>query len=134
MHGDELAGYILSLRLIDYILNDYSNIEADMTTSFMKIKKHNFIKGPYALAYTAGHDRGLGGVTHTNTCLLSFIEMICKKYKKYKKLQLIIPPWFCSDNEDKEISLLTSPQLKTKYNNIVKKYFSKKIVIFFLYP
>ena len=25
MHGDELAGYILSLRLIDYILNGYNN-------------------------------------------------------------------------------------------------------------
>ena len=25
MHGDELAGYILSLRLIDYILNNYNN-------------------------------------------------------------------------------------------------------------
>ena len=25
MHGDELAGYILSLRLIDYILNEYNN-------------------------------------------------------------------------------------------------------------
>jgi len=29
--------------IIDYILNDYSNIEADMTTSFMKIKKHKKI-------------------------------------------------------------------------------------------
>ena len=82
----------------------------------IKIKKHNYIQPPYALAYTAGHDRGQGVLTHTNLCILSFIEMICKKYKKYKKLQLIIPPWFCSDNEDKEISLLTSPQLKTKYN------------------
>ena len=25
MHGDELAGYVLSLRLIDYILNGYTN-------------------------------------------------------------------------------------------------------------
>ena len=25
MHGDELAGYILSLRLIDHILNGYGN-------------------------------------------------------------------------------------------------------------
>ena len=25
MHGDELAGYVLSLRLIDYILNEYGN-------------------------------------------------------------------------------------------------------------
>lgn len=92
-----------------------------MLTS-MKIKKHNFIEKPYVLAYTAGHDRGQGGVTHTNHCILSFIEMICKKYKHYKKLQMIIPPWFCSDS-DKEISLLTSPGLKTKCCNIIKKYF-----------
>ena len=25
MHGDELAGYVLSLRLIDYILNNYTD-------------------------------------------------------------------------------------------------------------
>ena len=29
--------------IIDYILEDYSNIEEDMTTSFMKIKKHKKI-------------------------------------------------------------------------------------------
>ena len=55
--------------------------------------------------------------------------MICKKYKKYKKLQLIIPPWFCSDNEELEMSLLTSPQLKTKYNTIVKKYFDNSHLV-----
>ena len=91
----------------------------------MKIKRHNLIRSPYVLAYTAGHDRGQGALTHTNLCILSFIEMICKKYNHYKKLQLIIPPWFCSDNADLELSLLTSPQLKTRYNNIVKKYFSR---------
>ena len=25
MHGDELAGYVLSLRLIDYFLNEYTD-------------------------------------------------------------------------------------------------------------
>uniref|UniRef100_A0A6C0BS30 Glycosyltransferase n=1 Tax=viral metagenome TaxID=1070528 RepID=A0A6C0BS30_9ZZZZ len=99
-----------------------------MLTS-MNIKKHNFIKAPYALAYTAGHDRGQGVVTHTNHCILSFIEMICKKYcNKYNKLQMIIPPWFCSDSE-KEISLLTSPQLKTKCANIIKKYFGNSHLV-----
>ena len=94
----------------------------------MKIKKHNFIDPPYTLAYTSGHDRGLGGVTHANTCLLSFIEMISKKYKKHKKLQLIIPTWFCSDSEN-EISILNSPQIKTRYNNIVKKNFNKSYLV-----
>ena len=35
---------------------------------------------------------------------------------------------FCSEEEE-EISLLTSPQLKTRYNNIVKKHFSKSHLI-----
>lgn len=93
----------------------------------MKIKKHNLIEGPYALAYTAGHNTGCS--THTNLCILSFIELICKKYKNTKKLQLIIPPWFCSDNEEDERSLLTSPQLKTKCANIIKKYFGSSYLV-----
>jgi len=95
----------------------------------MEIKKHNFIERPYALAYTAGHDRGQGVLTHTNTCIMSFIEMICKKYNRHRKFQLIIPPWFCSPEKEYEISLLTSPQLKTRYNNIVKKYFNSSYLI-----
>ena len=99
-----------------------------MLTS-MKIKKHNFIKRPYALAYTAGHDRGQGVLTHTNTCIMSFIEMICKKYNRHKRFQLIIPPWFCSEDKENEISLLTSLGLKTRYNNNVKKYFNASYLV-----
>lgn len=95
----------------------------------MKIKKHNFIRGPYALAYTAGHDRGQGILTHTNTCLMSFIEMICKKYNHHKTFQLIIPPWFCSEDPELEISLMTSSQLRSRFNNIAKKYFDKSYLI-----
>ena len=99
-----------------------------MITS-MNIKKHNIIKGPYALAYTAGHENGQGMRTHTNTCILSFIEMIAAKYTHYKKFQLIIPPWFCSDNKESQISLLTSPGLKTRYNNILRKYYGSSYLI-----
>jgi len=84
----------------------------------MTIKKHNLIKSPYALAYTAGHNTGCN--LHTNHCILSFIEMICKKYKDKKKLQLIIPPWLCSTQET---SILTSKQLKNKLIKIVERYF-----------
>ena len=72
---------------------------------------------------------GQGILTHANTCILSFIEMICSKYNKNKKFQLIIPPWFCSSDMNYEISILTSPNLKTRYNNIVKKYFNSSILI-----
>lgn len=93
----------------------------------MKIKKHNIIQGPYALAYTAGHATGCS--THTDLCILSFIEMICKKYKDTKKLQLIIPPWFCSNDKENERSLLTSSQLKNKCANIIKKYFGSSHLV-----
>lgn len=99
-----------------------------MLTS-MKINKHNFIKRPYALAYTAGHDRGQGVLTHTNTCIMSFIEMICKKYNRHRRFQLIIPPWFCSQDKEMEISLMTSLGLKTRYNNIVRKYFNNSYLV-----
>ena len=36
--------------------------------------------------------------------------------------------WFCSDNEN-EISLITSPQLKTRCSNIIKKYFGRSYLI-----
>ena len=93
-----------------------------LLTDNIQLKKPNYIQSPYVLSYIAGGSSGNCSI-HSNSCMLSFIEMICKKYNKYKKLQLIINPWFCSDDEN-EISLLSSPQLKSRFNRIVKKYFS----------
>ena len=43
--------------------------------------------------------------------VISFLEMICKKYKDKKKLQFIIPPWLCSNEETSllELSNLSLP-------------------------
>ena len=91
-------------------------------TDNLKIPKQKLLTKPYALAYTAGHETSAS--THTDTCILSFIEMICKKYhKKYVRFQLVTPPWFKDE-------LLEKSQLKTRYNNIVKKYYSSSTMIY----
>lgn len=96
-------------------------------TDNLKIPKQTIIKKPYALAYTAGHDTAAN--THTNTCILSFIEMICKKYyKKYKRFQIVIPPWF--KDELLELGFLTGASLKTRLNKIVKKYYSSSHLVY----
>ena len=96
-------------------------------TDNLKIPKQTIIKKPYALAYTAGHDTAAN--THTNTCILSFIEMICKKYhKKHKKFQLIIPPWF--KDELIEEGELTGSGLRSRYNKIVRKYYGSSHLVY----
>ena len=96
-------------------------------TDNLKIPKQKLIQKPYALAYTAGHDTAAN--THTETCILSFIEMICKKYhKKHRKFQLIIPPWF--KDELLGIGFLTGSGLRTRYNKIVKKYYSSSYLLY----
>lgn len=96
-------------------------------TDNLKIPKQNIIKGKYALAYTAGHDTAAN--THTNTCILSFIEMICKKYhKKNNIFQLVIPPWF--KDELIEMGFMSGSSLKTRFNKIVKKYYSSSHLVY----
>jgi len=90
-------------------------------TDNLKIPKQTLIKKPYALAYTAGHDTAAN--THTDTCILSFIEMICKKYhKKHSRFQLVIPPWMKDELID--MGFLYGGGLKNRLNEIVKKYYS----------
>jgi hypothetical protein len=51
------------------------------------------LKNPYALIYVAG------SLPDVDICILSFVEMIAKKYyKKYKKLDIVIPDWFAHQN------------------------------------
>ena len=56
------------------------------------------LKNPFAVIYVAG---SLSGV---NKCILSFVEMLAKKYhKKYKKLDIVIPDWFAKENLDDKL-------------------------------
>ena len=93
----------------------------------MNIPKQTLIQKPYALAYIQ-HSSNRSWGPHSNKCILSYIEMICKKYKKHKKFQIIIPNWFCSI--DDEIGIFNSSTLKTKLNKIIKKYFKSSYLLY----
>ena len=66
MHGDELAGYVLSIRLIDYILNQYSsnpritNIvnEVDIWINPLANPKGTFPNGPNTSVWAATRSNG----------------------------------------------------------------------------
>jgi len=65
----------------------------------MDIPRHDLIKSPYLMSYTAGIDYyGVG--THAILCYLSFLEMVTKKYNHYSKLQIIVPTWVSIAIED----------------------------------
>jgi len=94
----------------------------------MNIPKQNIIQKPFALAYIQ-HTSNRSWGSHSITCILSFIEMICKKYNhKYKKFQIIVPNWFCSI--DDEIGIFNSNSFKYKINKIIKKYFKSSYLLY----
>jgi hypothetical protein len=56
------------------------------------------LKNPYAVIYVAG------SLSSVEKCIVSFVEMIAKKYyKKHRKLDVVIPPWFVKENVDKQL-------------------------------
>lgn len=63
--------------------------EGILITKVRKTKgKPKGMKNPFALIYVAS-------LTRVEKCILSFVEMIAKKYhKKYPKLDVIAPAWF----------------------------------------
>ena len=87
----------------------------------LEIKKHNLIKEPYVMSYTAGIDYD-GVATHAVSCYLSFVEMIVKKYNHYSKLQLIIPTWVSVHIED-------NAQFKYKIKKIINKFYQNIYLI-----
>ena len=87
----------------------------------MKVKKHNIIKSPYAVIYIqppGPSHTGAWGV-HGNYCFLTYIHMICKKYK-YRLLSIIIPGWIT----DIIRCYVTDPQPGTCYkvHRLLKEY------------
>jgi hypothetical protein len=85
-----------------------------------KIKQHNLIKGPYALVYIQPSPQW--GI-HASYCFFSYLEMICKNYKKYSKFQIIIPEWIKEDIEG-------NSNFKTKLRKIIKPYFKNCKLIY----
>jgi hypothetical protein len=69
-----------------------------LTKPSKTIGKPKGLKNPYAVIYVASSLNGL------EKCIVSFVEMISKKYyKKYKKLDVVVPPWFAEENIDKQL-------------------------------
>jgi hypothetical protein len=67
------------------------------------------LKNPYAVIYVADSLEGVGN------CILSFVEMIAKKYyTKHKKLDIVIPPWFVKNT----IETLLKKKVSKYYPNI----------------
>ena len=69
-----------------------------LTNHIKSSKIPSNLKNPYALIYVAGTLEGV------NDCIISFVEMIVKKYyKKHKHLDIVIPSWFVNQKLDKKI-------------------------------
>ena len=85
-----------------------------------KLKKHSYVKGPYALVYIQPSPQW--GV-HSKFCFLAYMEMISKKYSpKHKNFSLVIPQWI-------EEELFFNPQFKSKFKKNVQKYYPKVFII-----
>lgn len=85
-----------------------------------KLKRHNFIKGPYALVYIQPSPQW--GI-HSRYCFLAYMEMISKKYsQKHRNFSLVIPEWI-------EEELFYNPQFKSEFKKNVHKYYPKVKII-----
>jgi hypothetical protein len=59
--------------------------------NYIKLKS---IKNPYSIIYIASPEH----VARVSNCYISFLHMLCLKYyKKYKKLDIIVPEWLSKD-------------------------------------
>ncbi len=81
-----------------------------------KVNHHKFLKKPYALMYIQPPDLNF---PHGHHCFLTFIHMICSKYK-YPIFQIVIPEWICEIIQ----CYLETPQSGTCYriNKLLKEY------------
>ena len=70
------------------------------------------IKAPYALAYIASPD----SLPNAEGCLISFLELIAKKYKKNKRMEIIVPSWV--ENEIKDMAKRLKKRIAPFYGNI----------------
>ena len=75
------------------------------------------INGPYGLVYIQpSPDWG----THSQYCFLSYLEMICKKYRnKYSNFQIIIPDWIMNDILDNSVFKNKMLKVSSQYDNIL---------------
>lgn len=82
-----------------------------------KIKQQQLIDKPYALVYIQPSP---AWGPHSNSCFLSFLEMICKNYhKKHPKFQIVIPSWISEEfNTNNTFYYRMIKVVRDYYNNI----------------
>mgnify|MGYP001303134049 FL=1 len=85
-----------------------------------KWKQQNIIKKPYALVYIQPSPQW--GI-HSKYCFLSYLEMICRKYRsKHSFFQVIIPDWI-------EEEIYTNPNFKSQTLKICKEKYDNISII-----
>jgi hypothetical protein len=73
------------------------------------------IKAPYALAYIASPE----SIANSEGCLISFLELIAKKYRKNKRMEVIVPVWVVK--EIKYMAKRIKKRISPYYGNIAFK-------------
>jgi hypothetical protein len=87
-----------------------------MMINDFKYKQQTLMKKPYALVYIAE------GIGHANYCFYAYLEMVCKKYKKYKKFEIVIPAWISED-------LMYYPVFIRKVKSIVSPHYKNIMLV-----
>lgn len=86
-----------------------------------KIKQQKLIKKPYALVYIQPSPEW--GV-HSKTCFVSYLEMICKKYrKKNNTFDIVLPDWIIE-----EINI--NSNFFNRVKSIISKYYDNWYIMY----
>lgn len=86
----------------------------------LSVKKQTMIKNPYSLVYIQPQPEW--GI-HSKYCFLSFLEMTCKKYRKHRIFEMIIPEWIEGDlQQDSPFYYKAMKIVKKYYSNVSIKY------------
>jgi len=84
------------------------------------IKQQTLIKKPYAMVYIQPQPEW--GI-HSKYCFLSYIEMICNKYRsRHPRFQVIVPDWI-------SVGLLDDSNLYYRFRKIISKFYGKITII-----
>jgi hypothetical protein len=85
------------------------------------IKQQKLIRKPYAMIYIQPQPEW--GI-HSRYCFLSYIEMICKKYRqKHHTLQVVVPDWITED-------ILYDTNVHYKLKNILKRTYGNMVIVY----
>jgi len=81
------------------------------------VKKLAGLRNPYSLIYIASEDH----ISRTVPCYMGFMEMIAKKYRKHKKLDVVVPLWIVHNLNNKKSAQQLIKKINKYYTRIVIK-------------